>query len=71
MDALLDRIEVALSPGVERVRLRIPYRDGTALAHCYERGRVLARSDDADGIHLEVELPPRLLAFVEPYRQTC
>ena len=71
VDALLDRIELALRPGVERVRLRLPYRDGTALAHCYERGRVLARSDDADGIHLEVELPPRLLAFVEPYRQTC
>ncbi len=71
VDALLDRIELALRPGVERVRLCIPYRDGTALAHCYERGRVLARSDDADGIHLEVELPPRLLAFVEPYRQTC
>jgi GTP-binding protein HflX len=71
VEALLDRIELALSPGVERVRLRIPYRDGTALAHCYERGRVLARSDDADGIHLEVELPPRLLAFVEAYRQTC
>ena len=70
VEALLDRIERALSPGVERVRLRIPYRDGTALAHCYERGRVLARSDDADGIHLEVELPPRLLAFVEAYRQT-
>jgi len=70
VDALLDRIELALRPGVERVRLRIPYRDGTALAHCYERGRVLARSDDADGIHLEVELQPRLLAFVEPYRQT-
>ena len=71
VEALLDRIERALSPGVERVRLRIPYRDGTALAHCYERGRVLARSDDADGIHLEVELPPRLLAFVEAYRKTC
>ena len=71
VDALLDRIELALRPGVERVRLCIPYRDGTALAHCYERGRVLARSDDADGIHIEVDLPPRLLAFVEPYRQTC
>ncbi len=70
VDALLDRIEAALRPGVERVRLRIPYRDGTALAHCYDRGRVLARSDAADGIHLEVELPPRLLAFVESYRET-
>ncbi|MDO8475074.1 MAG: GTPase HflX [Candidatus Rokubacteria bacterium] len=70
VEALLNRIELALRPGVERVTLIIPYRDGTALARCYERGRVLARSDDADGIHLDVELPPRLLAFVEPYRQT-
>ena len=34
MDALLDRIERALRPNVERVRLRLPYRDGTALAQC-------------------------------------
>jgi GTPase len=68
--ALLDRIEDALRPGVERISLLIPYRDGTALAHCYERGRVLSRSDAADGIHLEVELPPRLLAVVEAYRVT-
>jgi GTPase len=69
MDALLDRIERALRPGVERVTLRIPYRDGTAIAQCYERGRVLSRSDDVDGILLEVELPPRLLGPLEPYRQ--
>jgi len=70
VEGLLDRIESALRPGVERVTLIIPYRDGTVLAHCYERGRVLARSDDADGIHLDVELPPRLLALVAPYRLT-
>ena len=70
VEALLDRIEGALRPGVERVTLIIPYRDGTALARCYERGRVLARSDDADGIHLDVELSPRLLAGVEAYRVT-
>jgi GTPase len=70
VDALLDRVEAALRPRVERVRLHIPYRDGTALAHCYERGRVLARFDDADGIHIEVELPHRLLALVELYRLT-
>jgi len=69
MDALLDRIERALRPGVERIRLRIPYRDGTALAQCYERGRVLARTDGVDGIDLEVELPRRLLRALEPYRQ--
>jgi GTPase len=69
MGALVDRIERALRPGVERVTLRIPYRDGTAIAQCYERGRVLSRSDDVDGILLEVELPPRLLGPLEPYRQ--
>jgi len=69
MEALLDRIERALRPGVERVKLRIPYRDGTALAQCYERGRVLSRSDGVDGIDLDVELPHRLLGPLEPYRQ--
>jgi GTP-binding protein HflX len=69
MDALIDRIERALRPGVERVKLRIPYRDGTAIAHCYERGRVLSRSDDVEGIELEVELPRRLVGPLEPYRQ--
>ena len=69
MEALLDRIERALRPGVERIRLRIPYRDGTALAQCYERGRVLSRTDGVDGIDVEVELPRRLLRALEPYRQ--
>jgi GTP-binding protein HflX len=68
MDALLDGIERALRPGVERVRLRIPYREGTALAQCYERGRVLSRSDEVDGIVLEVELPRRLLGPLKPYQ---
>jgi GTP-binding protein HflX len=69
MDALLDRIERALRPGVERVKLRIPYRDGTALAHCYDRGRVLSRTDGVDGIDLEVELPRRLLGPVKAYQE--
>jgi len=69
MDALLDRIERVLRPGVERVKLRIPYRDGTTLAQCYERGRVVSRSDDVDGILLEVELSRRFLGPLEPYRQ--
>jgi GTPase len=69
VDQLLDRVAQTLGPRVERVTLRIPYQDGTALAHCYARGRVLARSDDADGIRLEVELAPRRLGPVEAYRQ--
>ncbi|MDP2627119.1 MAG: GTPase HflX [Candidatus Rokubacteria bacterium] len=68
MDRLLDRIDSALQGRVERAVLRIPYRDGVALSLCYDRGRVLARSDEPDGIRLEVELPPRLLGPLEPYR---
>jgi GTPase len=69
IDRLLDRVAQALGPRVQRVALRIPYQDGPAIAHCYARGRVLARSDDADGIRLEVELAARLLGPVEAYRQ--
>jgi GTP-binding protein HflX len=71
IDQLLARIDQALRPGVQRVALRIPYSDGPALAVCYERGRVLSRSDDADGIRLEVELPRRLLSPLEAYRETA
>jgi len=69
VDDLLERIERTFRPRIERVVLRIPYRDGTALAQCYERGRVLARHDEPDGIRLEVELSPRLLAPLEGYRE--
>ena len=69
--ALLDRIERALRPRAERVILRIPYRDGPALAQCYERGRVISRQDEATGIRLEVELPPRVLGALETYRDTA
>jgi len=71
IELLLARIDEALRPGVERATLRIPYGAGPAVALCYERGRVLARSDEADGIRLEVELPRRLLAPLAAYRDTA
>ena len=71
IELLLARIDEALRPGVERAILRIPYGDGPAVALCYERGRVLGRSDEADGIRLEVELPRRLLAPLAAYRDTA
>jgi GTPase len=69
VELLLSRIDEALRPGVERARLRIPYADGPALAQCYERGRVLSRADEPDGIRLEVELPRRLLSPLAAYRE--
>jgi GTP-binding protein HflX len=68
IDRLLERISRALRPRMVRASLLIPYRDGPALALCYERGRVLRRADDSDGIRVEVELPRHLMARVEGYR---
>jgi len=68
MEALRDRIDLALSPRVARLTLRIPYADGPALAACYERGRVLTRQDEPEGIRVEVEMPRRLMASFEGYR---
>ncbi len=67
MPALLAAIEAALPAG-EPVTLRIPHSDGTALALCYERGRVLTRADEADHVRLQLELPHDVMAGLAPYR---
>jgi GTPase len=61
LDDLLDAIETRLRPGQRRVTLRIPHGHGTAVALCYERGRVVSRADDAEHVELEVELPSERL----------
>ena len=67
IDELLAAID-ALLPAGGTVTLRIPHADGPALALCYERGRVLARADEADAVRVEVELPRRLLGPLARYR---
>jgi GTPase len=69
LDELRERISRVLRPRMVQVSLRIPYRDGRALALCYERGRVRSRSDEENGIRLDVELPARLLPRVDGYRE--
>ena len=67
LDTLLAAIERALPP-VGSVTLRIPHADGAALAHCYERGRVLARRDGPGCVELDVDLPIGLLRALARYR---
>ena len=50
------------------VTLRIPHGAGAALASCYERGRVLARSDEPQAVQVEVELPADALGALQAYR---
>ncbi len=66
IEELLKAIDGAL-PATVAVTLRIPHADGTALALCYELGRVLARTDEPDAVRLEVELPARLRGRLAPY----
>jgi GTP-binding protein HflX len=68
IDDLLARIDEVLRPRVERMTLFIPYRDGPALALCYDKGRVRERADEPEGIRLEVEVPRRLAPQLEAYR---
>jgi len=67
VETLLDAIEKVL-PASGAVTLRIPHRDGAALALCYERGRVLGRTDEPGHVTLEVELPGPALPAVAAYR---
>jgi GTP-binding protein HflX len=65
--ALLDAIEAALPAGGP-VTLHIPHGDGAALALCYDRGRVISRTDRPEHVALEVELPGPVLASLHTYR---
>jgi GTPase len=67
VETLLDAIEKAL-PISGAVTLRIPHGEGSALALCYERGRVLARTDEPGYVTVEVELPGPALPSVAAYR---
>ena len=66
IEELLKAIDGAL-PATVAVTLRMPHADGTALALCYELGRVLARTDEPDAVRLEVEVAARLRGRLAPY----
>jgi GTP-binding protein HflX len=65
---LLAAIDAALGSRGAVVTLRIPHGAGAALATCYERGRVIARSDEPDHVRLEVELPASVAGALAAYR---
>ena len=67
-DRLRVVIEGMVSPLRGSLTLRIPHRDGAALALCYKRGRVLNRNDQDAHVELEVELPPAVAGTLAAYR---
>jgi GTP-binding protein HflX len=68
VDRLLDRISDTLRPLGGSVVLRIPHGEGAALALPYQRGKVLARRDEADYVEMDVELPREALGSLDRYR---
>jgi GTP-binding protein HflX len=68
LDDLRSAIAGALRPGTETVTLRIPHGDGAALAVCYDRGRVLTRSDADGHVEVQVSLPSKLAGTLASYR---
>ena len=67
LQELLKAIDAALPMG-DTVTLRIPHEDGASLALCYERGRVLARVDEAQHVVVDVQLPGSWLGSLAGYR---
>lgn len=67
LDTLLLKIEQAHGRNWQDVRLRLPYAAGDVAALARQHGTVRAESYAADGVLLDVRLPRRLLAAVQPY----
>jgi GTP-binding protein HflX len=68
VDSLIGRIDEMLRSTRLGCRIRLPYDRVGVLSTIYSRGRVRARSDRADGIWLDAELPRSLAGLVAPYR---
>ncbi|HET9490454.1 MAG TPA: GTPase HflX [Methylomirabilota bacterium] len=67
LDSLRAAIAASLPPA-DTIRVRIPHGNPGALALCYNRGRVVERSEDGEHVTLEVALPPALQATLAPYK---
>jgi GTP-binding protein HflX len=68
LSTLVRRVEGLLGSSRVSLRVRLPYDQGGLVASVYERGRVWAREDAADGIRLDVEVPRGLTGALAPYR---
>ena len=67
-ERLLTAIDARLHPHGGAVTLRIPHAHGGALALCYDRGRVVSRSDEPQHVEVRVELPEPLMGSLAVYR---
>ncbi len=67
LDALRQEIANTLRDRRVAVRLAIPHSESALIARVYRGGSVIARSMEDGCVILDAQLPPRLLAQLEPY----
>ncbi len=65
LDRLLARIEEHLSAEDRIVHLDLDHDQGALVAWLHQQGRVLGRTDDGEGVHLEVALPKAALGQLD------
>jgi hypothetical protein len=61
---------VRLPDPAQRVWLGIPHAEAGLLSRIYAQGRVVRREDTAEGMLIEAEIPPGLLARLQGYVRT-
>lgn len=69
METLLAQLQERLPHG-ERLEVLVPWEQGELLAALRRDGRILGEEDDEAGAHLDVEVPPHLLARVRPLEES-
>jgi GTP-binding protein HflX len=67
---LLRVVSVRLPDPAQRVWLGIPHAEAGLLSRIYAQGRVVRREDTAEGMLIEAEIPPGLLARLQGYVRT-
>lgn len=55
---LLGEIDKLIAERDERIEIVLGHNEGSLLSWLHEHGRIVTRSDEADGIHLAIELSP-------------
>jgi GTP-binding protein HflX len=65
LDRLLALVEQRLSANDQVVHLDLDHAQGALVSWLHQQGRVLERTDDETGVHLDVALPPAAMGQLE------
>ena len=65
LEALLAVVEQRLSAADTVVHLDLDHAQGALVSWLHQQGRVLERTDDESGVHLDVALPPAAMGQLE------